>query len=48
MKDIRLLEFGTPDDFVNLRGIFKSHIKQDSAWAEEITKVAHMAPGQVR
>ena len=26
MKDIGLPEFGTPDDFVDLRDIFKSHV----------------------
>jgi hypothetical protein len=34
MKDIGLPEFGTPDDFVDLRDIVKSHIKQDSTWAK--------------
>jgi hypothetical protein len=40
MKDIRLPEFVTPDDFVYLRDIVKSHIEQESSWAEEITKVS--------
>jgi hypothetical protein len=48
MKDIGLPEFGTPDDFVDLRDIVKSHTEQDSSWAEEIAKVTDMAPGQVR
>lgn len=48
MKDIKLPEFGTPDDFVDLRDIVKSHTEQDSSWAEEIAKVTDMAPGQVR
>jgi hypothetical protein len=48
MKDIRLPEFGTPDDFVDLRDIVKSHTEQDSSWAEEIAKVTDTTPGQVR
>jgi hypothetical protein len=48
MKDIRLPEFGTPDDFVDLRDIVKSHVEQDSSWAEEIAKVTDTMPGQVR
>jgi hypothetical protein len=34
MKDIILPEFGTPNDFVDLRDIVKSHVEQDSSWAE--------------
>jgi hypothetical protein len=48
MKDIRLLEFDTPDDFNDLRDIVKSHIEQDSAWTEELAKVKDTMPGQVR
>jgi hypothetical protein len=48
MKDIRLPEFGTPDDFDDLRDIVKSHIEQDSTWAEELAKVTDTTPGQVR
>ena len=48
MRDIGLPKFGTPDDFVNLRDIVKSHAEQDSSWAEEIMKVANMAPRQVQ
>jgi hypothetical protein len=48
MKDIELPEFGTPDDFVDLRDIVKSHTEQDSSWAEEIAKVTDTTPGQVR
>jgi hypothetical protein len=47
MKDIGLPEFGTPDDFVDLRDIVKSHDEQDSSWAEEIAKVSNIAPGNV-
>jgi hypothetical protein len=45
MRDVGLPEFGTPDDFVDLRDIVKSHAEQDSSWVEEITKVTDMAPG---
>ena len=45
MKDIRLFEFGTPEDFVDLRDIVKSHVEQDSSWVEEITKVTYMVLG---
>jgi hypothetical protein len=48
MKDIGLLEFGTPDDFVDLRDIVESHTKKDSSWAERLAKVTDTAPGQVR
>jgi hypothetical protein len=48
MKDIRLPRFGTPDDFVDLRDIVKSHVEHESSWAEEITKVTNIMPGQVR
>jgi hypothetical protein len=45
MRDIGLPEFGTPDDFVDLHNIVKSHTEQDSSWDDEIEKVADMAPG---
>jgi hypothetical protein len=48
MKDIGLPEFGTPDDFVNLRDIVKLHIEQDSSCVEELAKVIDTALGQVR
>jgi hypothetical protein len=48
MKYIGLPEFGTPDEFVDLRDIVKSHTDQDSSWVEEITKVTNTMPGQVR
>jgi hypothetical protein len=47
MKDIRLLEFVTPNDFVDLRDVVESHTKQDSLWAKELVKVTDTAPGQV-
>jgi hypothetical protein len=48
MKDIGLLEFGSPEDFVDLHDIVKKHAEQDSAWTTEITKVVSMVPGQVQ
>jgi hypothetical protein len=48
MRDIDLLEFGTPDDFVDLHDMVKLHAKHDSSWATEIEKVANMASGQVQ
>jgi hypothetical protein len=47
MKDIRIPQFCTPDDFVDLRDIVKSHTKQDSSWAKEIAKVTDTTPGRV-
>jgi hypothetical protein len=47
MRDTDLPEFGTPDDFVDLRDIVKSHVEQDSSWVAEISKVADIAPRQV-
>jgi hypothetical protein len=48
MKDIRLPEFGTPDDFVDLRDIVESHTKQDSSWAKRLAKVTGIVPRQVQ
>jgi hypothetical protein len=48
MKDIRLPEFGMPDDFVDLRDIVESHTKKDSSWAERLAKVTDTVPGQVQ
>jgi hypothetical protein len=48
MRDIDLLEFGTPADFVDLRDIVKSHAEQDSSWDAEIEKVADMVLEKVQ
>jgi hypothetical protein len=48
MKDIKLPEFGTPDDFIDLRDIVESHAKQDSSWAERLAKVTDTTTGQVQ
>jgi hypothetical protein len=48
MKDIFLPKFGTPDDFVDLYDIVKTHAEQESSWIEEIAKVTDMMLGQVR
>jgi hypothetical protein len=39
MKDIRLLEFDTPNDFTDLHNVVELHTKQDTLWAEEMVKV---------
>ena len=48
MKDIGLLEFGKPDNFVDLCDIVESHAKQDLLWVEELAKVTNKSPGQVQ
>jgi hypothetical protein len=48
MKDIRLPNFGDPDNFIDLYNIVRSHAKKDSLWAEELAKVTDMSPGQVQ
>ena len=48
MRDIDLPEFDTLDDFVDLHNIVKLHVKQDSSWAAEITRVENMALEQVQ
>jgi hypothetical protein len=45
MKDVGLSEFGTPDDFVYLHDIVKSHTEQDSSWVEELAMVIDTASG---
>jgi len=48
MKYVDLLEFDTPDEFTNLRDVFKTHSIQDSLWAEECAKLIDAMPGQVQ
>jgi hypothetical protein len=48
MKDISLLEFGSPEDFFDLHDIVKQHVEQDSTWTTKIEKVENMALGQVQ
>ena len=48
MKDIGLLEFGDPYNFIDLCDIVRSHAKQDSLWAEELAKVIDTLPGKVQ
>jgi hypothetical protein len=45
MKDIRLPNFGMPNDFTDLRDIVESHTKQDSSWAEILAKVTDTTLG---
>jgi hypothetical protein len=47
MKDIGLLEFDSPEDFVDPHFIVKQHVEQDSTCTTEITKVVSMEPCQV-
>jgi hypothetical protein len=35
MKDSRLLEFDTPDNFIDLSNVVKIHAEQDSLWTKE-------------
>ena len=48
MKDIRLPDFDTPDDFVDLCEIVESHAKKDSLWVEELVKLTDTTLGQVQ
>jgi hypothetical protein len=48
MKDIELLEFGTPENFVDLRDIVESHTKQDLLLAKELTNMTDAITGQVQ
>jgi phosphopantothenate synthetase len=47
MKDIGLLEFSSPEEFVDLHDIVKQHVEQDSTWTAKIEKVENMVKGQV-
>jgi hypothetical protein len=40
--DIRLPDFGTPDNFVDLCDIVESHSKQDSLWDKELVKMTNL------
>jgi hypothetical protein len=48
MKYIVLLEFQSPEDFVDSHDIVKQHAEQDSAWTVEIEKAVSMDLGQVK
>jgi hypothetical protein len=45
INDIGIPEFGTPDGFVELHEIIKSHTKQDSLWAKILVKVIDTMSG---
>jgi hypothetical protein len=47
MKDIGLSEFGTPDNFIDLSDIVKSHAKQYFLWTKELAKMTDARPGKV-
>jgi hypothetical protein len=48
MKDIKLPEFSTPNEFINIRDMLKTYVEQDSLWTKECAKVADARPGQVQ
>jgi 1,2-phenylacetyl-CoA epoxidase PaaB subunit len=48
MKDIGLLDFVSPKDFINFHDIVKRHVEQDSTWAVEIAQVESMTPDQIQ
>jgi hypothetical protein len=48
MKDIKLPEFDTPSESINIRDVLKVYVEQDSIWTEECAKVADARPGQVQ
>ena len=48
MKDIKLPEFGTPSEFIDIRDVLKVYVEQDSLWNEECAKVDDERPGQVQ
>jgi hypothetical protein len=45
MKDIKLPEFGTLDEFIDIRDVLKVYAEQDSLWIEECAKVADVRLG---
>jgi hypothetical protein len=48
MKDIKLPEFDTPDDVINLRDIVESYAKKYSSWAKRLPQVTDIALGEVQ
>jgi hypothetical protein len=48
MKYIKILDFGSPDEFLYLRYIVNSHAKKYSSWDEEIEKVTTVVLGKVK
>jgi hypothetical protein len=48
MKDSGLPELDTPDEFIKLSDVFKTHTEQDSLWAEQCTKIVDARPGKVQ
>jgi hypothetical protein len=48
MKDIKLPDFGMPDEFTDLCDIFESHTKKYSSWAKILAKVTDTEPRQVQ
>jgi hypothetical protein len=48
MKDVGLLKFDTPNNFIDLRNMVKLHAEQDVLWTEELAKIADAKPGKLR
>ena len=48
MKDIKLPEFRTPSEFIDIRNVLKVYAEEDSLWTEECAKVADARPRQVQ
>ena len=48
MKDARIPEFSTLDNFIDLSDVVKLHVEQDALWTEEFAKIADARPRQVR
>jgi hypothetical protein len=46
MRDIGLLEFVSPEEFVDLHEIFKQHPEQDSLWTTNIEQVENIVLGK--
>jgi hypothetical protein len=44
MKDIKLLEFNNPSEFIDTRNVLKMYVEQDSLWAKECAKVVDARP----
>jgi hypothetical protein len=42
------LEFGSPEDFIDMHDITKQHAEQDSTWEVEIAQVTTMTLGQIQ
>jgi len=41
-------EFGTHDNFIDLRDVVKLHAEQDALWTEDSAKIVDVRPRQVQ